>query len=139
MAYQRSIPWVWDNFATTDASSGYKIGMVLEQGYIWKIEQFGVQAKTTYAAQDTNYQTFYLKDASGNTIASVANGPASSGLAIGPAVATGVDDSMDASYQYIDATDAEGVVYVTTEATGNGRAMLGVHGWVKATPMRKGV
>jgi len=30
-------------------------------------------------------------------------------------------------------------VYVTTAATGDGRAMLGVHGWVKATPMRKGV
>ena len=42
------------------------------------------------------------------------------------------------AYQYIDATDAEGVVYVTTAATGNGRAMLGVNGWVKATPLRKG-
>jgi urocanate hydratase len=103
---------------------------------LWHITEFGVNASTSYAAQDTNYQTFYLKDASGNTIASVANGPSSGGLAIGPTVVTGVDTAMDGSYDDIDCSSANKTVYVSTAATGNGRAMVKIMGWIKAVPYR---
>ncbi len=134
--YSRTFEWVWDDFATTDESSGYKVGIMLPSGYVWKITEFGVNAKTAYAAQDTNYQTFTLSDSSGNAIASVANGSSTTGLAIGPTVVTGVDTSMAAAYDDIDCSTANKMVYVSTAATGNGRAMLGIKGWIKATPYR---
>jgi hypothetical protein len=134
--YTQTFHWFWDDFATTDETSGYKIAITLPSGYLWHFTEFGVNAGTNYAAQDTNYQTFYLKDSSGNTIASVANGASSGGLAIGPAVVTGVDTAMDTSYDDIDCSSANKTVYVTTAATGAGRAMVKIHGWVKAIPYR---
>ena len=135
--YQRQFEAVADSFATTDASSGYKYPFLLPEGYVWRIDSFHVQAQTNYAAADTNYQTFYLADASGNNIASVANGPATGGLAIGPAVATGIDETMTSTYQYIDCTSAAAAIYAYTAATGGGLAMLGVKFVVLATPRRK--
>ena len=137
--YQRQFDVSADSFATTDASSGYKYPILLAEGYIWTIDTFFVQAQTNYAAADTNYQTFTLADSSGNAIASVANGPATGGLAIGPAVVTGTDESMTAAYQDIDCTDGAGTVYVYTAATGAGLAMLGIKFTVLATPKRKGL
>lgn len=139
MAYQRQFNWTWDDFATTDESSGYKVPVILPAGYVWKIENMFIQAKTSYAAQDTNYETFTLYDASGNGICSVANGDATSGLAIGPTVATGTTSTMTSAYQYIDCRSAAGVVYVGVAATGSGRAMVGVQGCILATPTRAGL
>lgn len=134
--YTQTFHWTWDDYATTDETNGYKIPITLPSGYLWHITEFGVNAGTSYAAQDTNYQTFYLKDSSGNTIASVANGPATGGLAIGPTVVTGVDTAMDGSYDDIDCSSANKTVYVSTAATGNGRAMVKIMGWIKAVPYR---
>lgn len=123
--------WVWDDFATTDASSGYLVPIVLPEGHLCRITEFGVSAMTTYAAQNTDYQTFSLCDNEGNVIATVANGPAATGLAIGPLVTTGIDTAMDDDYATIDCTDGPVAIYVKTEATGAGRAMVRVCGWVK--------
>lgn len=123
--------WTWDDFATTDATTGYVIPVILPEGSLVEILELGINAKTNYAAQDTNYQTFSLCDNAGNVIAAVANGPATGGLAIGPAVVTGIDTSMTAAYATIDCSDGPVAVYVKTAATGAGRAMVGVSGWIK--------
>ena len=134
--YQRQFETTADSFATADASSGYKYPILLPEGYIWRVDQFLMTAQTTYAAADTNYQTFYLADASANNIASIANGPATGGLAIGPLVATGIDESMTSTYKYIDCTSAAAAVYVYTAATGSGLEMLGLKFVELATPLR---
>ena len=123
--------WTWDDFATTDATSGYLIPIILPEGSLVEILEFGVNAKTTYAAADTNYQTFTLCNAAGSTIAAVANGPSSGGLAIGPAVVTGVNEAPTAATKVIDCSSGPVAVYVKTSATGNGRAMVGISGWIK--------
>lgn len=128
--------WAWDNFATTDASSSYVVPIVLPEGHLCRITEFGVNAMTNYAAQDTNYQTFSLCDKSGNVIATVANGPSATGLAIGPLVTTGIDTDMDDDYATIDCTDGPVAVYVKTAATGAGRAMERVSGWIKYSRVR---
>ena len=134
--YQRQFETSADSFATSDASSGYKYPILLPEGYIWRIDQFLMSAHTTYVAVNTSYQTFTLYDASGNAIASIANGPATGGLAIGPLVATGIDESMTSTYKYIDCTSAAAAIYVLTAATGNGLAMVGLKFVVLATPLR---
>jgi hypothetical protein len=134
--YQRQFETIADSYATTDATSGYGYSILLPAGPVWRIDKFYVLAQTTYAAQDTNYQTFTLCDASGNGIASVANGPATGGLAIGPAVVTGVDSTMTSTYQYIDCSSSAAAIYVKGAATGNGRAMVGLKFIVLATPIR---
>jgi len=136
MPYQRQFDWSWDDYATTDESSGYKVAVVLPAGFIWRIDNMFVVAKTTYAAVDTNYQTFTLYDSSGNGICSIANGPATGGLAIGPTVTTGTTSTMTTAYKYIDCSSAGKTVYIGTAATGGGRAMLGIRGSVLATPFR---
>lgn len=135
--YQQHFEWVADDFATSDYTNGYKYPVVLPSGYVWRVDAFYVQAQTNYAAVDTNYQTFTLYDSSGNGIASVANGSSTTGVAIGPAVVTGVDSTMTSTYQYIDCTSAAGTLYVGTASTGAGLAMVGVRGCVLATPVRK--
>jgi len=135
MIGQTIIRWVGTDAlaATTDGGDAEQYTIPLPKGQIWRIDEFGVVAGTNYAAADTSYQTFYLKDSSGNTIASIANGPAASGLAIGP-VATGKTTTMTAAYKLVDARTATTYVYVDTVATGSGRAMIHVSGWVLATP-----
>ena len=133
MSYTETFHWQFPGtFATTYETSGYLAAVALPEGGVWEITEFGVNAATTYAAQNTNYQTFSLKDSSNNTIASVANGTSTTGLAIGPLVVTGIDTTMVAAYKNIDCTSAPKTVYVSTAATGNGRAMIGVSGWFKA-------
>ena len=134
---QRAFETHADSFATSDASSGYKYPIVFPKGYVWCIDSFFVLAHTNYAAAATHYQTFTLADASANNIASVANGPSSGGLAIGPAVATGIDETMTAAYKYIDCTAEAKTCYVFTAATSNGLAMIGLKFVVMATPRRK--
>lgn len=136
--YQRQFEQAWDSFATTDATSGYRIPYYLPAGYIWRIDKVIMQAQTQYAAQDTNYQTFTLEDSSGNDICQVVNGPETGGLAIGPN-ATGVTSTMTSAYQDIDCRSAASYVYLTTAATGDGRAMVGVKAIVMATPRRAGL
>jgi len=138
MSYQRQFETHADSFATTDESSGYKYPIWLPSGYIWRMDTFAVMAQTNYAAADTNYETFTLYDSSGNAVASVANGSSTGGLAIGPAVVTGVDTSMTSTYQYIDCSDAAKAMYVAAAATGSGLAMLGLKFIVFATPIRPG-
>jgi len=120
--------------ATSDGNDAKEYAIPMPKGQIWQIDEFGVRAGTNYAAADTSYQTFYLKDTSGNTIASVANGPAATGLAIGP-VATGKTTTMSATYKKIDARTATTYIYVDSVPTGSGRAMVHVGGWVLATPI----
>ena len=134
--YQRQFQVSADSFATSDATNGYKYPILLPAGYIWRIDEFFVNASTTYVAVNTSYQTFTLADASGNNIASVANGSATTGVAIGPLVATGVDSTMTSAYQYINCTDDPAAIYVFTAATGSGLAMEGLKFTVLATPIR---
>ena len=112
-------------FATTDYTNGYRHCFPLEAGYTYRLKTFRVLAATNYIAADTNYETFYLYDSSGNVIASVANGTATTGLTIGP-VTTGVDITMDSTYEVINCASAAGYVYVMNGNTGVGRAMVGV-------------
>lgn len=135
--YQRQFDWTWDDFATSDYTNGYKVAVVLPAGFIWRIDNMFVTAKTTYAAVDTNYQTFTLYDSSGNGICSIANGPATGGLAIGPTVTTGTTSTMTTAYKYIDCSSAAKTVYVGTASTGGGLAMVGIRGSILATPIRK--
>ena len=134
--YQRQFETSADSFATSDATNGYLYPILLPEGYIWRIDTFFVLAATNYVAVNTSYQTFTLQDASGNDIASVANGPATGGLAIGPAVATGIDEVMTSTYQYINCTDNAVAINVVTAATGSGLAMVGLKFIVLATPWR---
>ena len=134
--YQRQFEQSWDSFNSTDGTNGYRIPFALPSGYVWRIDGMFVQAQTSYAAQDTKYQTFTLYNSAGSGICAVANGPATGGLAVN-ADATGVTTTITSAYQYIDCTAANGYVYAKTAATGSGRAMVGVKVVVLATPVRK--
>jgi len=116
-----------DSFNTTDASSGlrYKLEPPLKAGYQYEVIKFGVHANTSYAAQDTNYNTFTLYDEDGNAIASVAGGPATGGLAIG-AHNTGKDTTPTSPYHRVDCSGADEYLYVMLANTGVGRAMNGI-------------
>jgi fermentation-respiration switch protein FrsA (DUF1100 family) len=139
MAIQHRFPFLWDDFATTDDATGYKVAITLPSGAIWRIDSMYIHSKTNYAAADTNYQTFTLYDSSGNAICAIANGSSTTGVAIGPTVVTGATSTMTAAYKYVDCRAAAKTVYLGTSATGIGRAMVGINGCVLATPQRSGL
>lgn len=128
----------WDDFATSNETSGYRIGFVLPEGAVWRIDNFYVLAQTQYVAVDSNYQTFTLYDTDGNGICSVANGPAATGLAIN-AYGSGKTSTMTSAYEFVDATDGDAYVYVGTAATSSGLSMVGIKCILIATPVRKGM
>jgi hypothetical protein len=43
---------------------------------------------------------------------------------------------MVAAYKRIDCTTEEKTVYISCAATGNGRAMVGVSGWIRVLSLR---
>jgi hypothetical protein len=124
--------------ATTYWASAPYYAIYLPKGAVWRIDQLIITAATKYAAQDTNYNTFLLYDASGNIIGGVRNGPASGGLDINFAVAStdGVQSAFTATYKYIDARANAVAVYVTPAVVGTGVTMYGVEAIVVATPLR---
>lgn len=135
---QRSFETAFDTYTTNMGvgSNEYRASILLpSQGHYWRIEEFYVTAHTTYSAQDTSYAAFLLKDSSGNTIASVTNGPASGGLDIDPA-GTGVDTSMVTSYRDIDCRTSVDEVYVQASDVGAGRVIVGLRFVVLAVPWR---
>ncbi len=113
--------------------------LYLPKGAIWHIDKFIISANTKYAAADTNYNVFHLKDsATGNIIGGVRNGPAASGLDINIKFAStdGVQSAFTAAYQEIDCRTADGYLVVTADFVGTTRAMTGLKAYVVATPRR---
>lgn len=119
-----------DGAVTTYHTSGYFHVIPLPAGYVYEVTKLAVSAATDYAAQDTNYNTVSVTDASGNSIASVANGPSSGGLDFDVNPATGVDSSMAAAYAKVDASNTASYLKVTCVATGAGRVQVGLRAWV---------
>ena len=131
----------FDNYATnygilTALGQGRRAPIVMPpNGHYRKVERFYIEADTTWSAQNTNYATFLLKDSSGNTIASVANGPATGGLDI-DTVGTAVDTTMVAAYQNIDCRTTAGKLYVVASDTGGGVVYTGLRFAVVAEGLR---
>ena len=138
MSYQRQFETGADSFATNDESNGYRYAITLpklsDTGY-WRIDRFYAMASTDYDAANTNYETFSLYDSDGNAIASIANGPATGGIDIGPK-SSGVDTTMTDAYRYISCMGDDSEIYVKPASTGAGRSMVGVRFVVIATPIR---
>lgn len=118
--YEATVSWA--STASMGTTGGYKLGIPLKAGWRYKVSKFYVQAYTTYAAVDTNYNVYVLRNSSGYAIASVANGPATGGLAIGPTVLTGICTSFTDAYENIEAT-SDTFVYVDAEQVGVGLAV----------------
>lgn len=116
-----TVTGVFDTLAATTEQT-YRVPIVLDNGYVYEFQEMWILSSTSYAAQDTNYNTFTLYDPSGNVIAVVANGPASTGLAIGYGGA-GTTTTATSAYKYIDASDTAKVPYISAVPTGDGRAM----------------
>ena len=134
-SFTASVP-LGDDASTAYYTSGYFRTIPLPIGYLWEVTGFEVSAATDYAAQDTNYNTVTLTDSSGNSIASAANGPESTGVDFDVNPATGIDSSMTAGYKRIDCSAAAGYLKVTTAITGAGRTHVGLMAHVTVKGLR---
>ncbi len=109
--------------------------MILQAGQIIEIMKSMLSAEADVAAADTHYNTYYLQNdhetANHNVIASLANGPAATGVAVtkaGAAMSTPVAAQKVVGSE----TAAKRLIFVSAK-TGNGlgAARLRVHVWYK--------
>jgi len=114
-----------------DALGNYPRTVWLEKGYLWEVVDFRMKAATNYANASDSYK-FYLKDASGNVIATVST----AGVYANPA--TGIDSSPVAAYKQINTVSAGSYLQVVPVQSGAGRTMAGVAGLIRIQRKRSG-
>ncbi|MCK9629343.1 MAG: hypothetical protein M0R37_12230 [Bacteroidales bacterium] len=122
--------------ATTYMTSGYFKTIALPIGALYEVSAFAVSAATDCAAQDTNYMTVTLTDASGNSIAAVANGTSTTGTDFDVNPATGADSTLTAAYKRIDCSAAASYLKIVTTGTGAGRVCPGLQAHVTIKRLR---
>lgn len=106
-----------------DTGGNYPRAIWLEKGYLWEVVDFAICAATNYAAAAAFYK-FYLKDASGNTIATLTE-------SIGVNPATANDDAPVAAYKTINTASAGSYLQVVPVQSGAGLLMQGLQAIVR--------
>jgi len=120
-----------DYSTTTYLAASYPRSVFLEKGYLWEVVDFRIVGSTNYAAAADTF-VFYLKDASGNTIATMNN--AATGIAVNPA--TGIDSSPVAAYKTIDTESAASYLQIVPTISGVGKALVGLRAIVRLKQLR---
>lgn len=104
----------------TETTSGYKYPIRLDKGHNWYIEDAYICAGTNVALDATNCLIWYLKDSSGNTIASLSH--ATTALtASGTTLA-----SFSEAYRTINCASDAGYIYLSFTNSGTSMAPVNV-------------
>jgi len=120
-----------DYSTTTYLGAAYPRSVFLEKGYLWEVVDFRIVGSTDYAAAAATF-VFYLKDSSGNTIATMNNAV----TAIGVNPATGIDASPVAAYKVIDTEAAASYINIVPTISGAGKALVGLRAIVRLKQLR---
>jgi hypothetical protein len=122
---------IGDYTTTTYLGAAYPRGVWLEKGFIWEVVDFRVAASTDYAVAATSY-VFYLKDTSGNVIATVNN--AATTIGVNPA--TGIDSSPVDAYKRINCETAGSYLSVVPTISSSGKAYVGLQFIIRVKKLR---